>query len=357
MLETPDFGGRYYTFQMAQADTSAEASFGQRTHGSQLPPLFIHGPGYEGTAPEGMLGVRSASRYFLVAGRILVDPSAPGDFDTVHALQRRIQLRPARDDGDAERPSGAATAARCEQRDRSGTVVPRAARERPAGLRYDADERGRAGPVAGPDRTHDPKRLRPGPVERRSHGRARPWPPRRSNDRPRQVAQPGRQRQWVDDQLPGSALRHGLAPARRRGPGSAQRDRSRRSALSTGSRGQRRRRARRSERLPHPLRPGPTAARRGVLVDHDLRRRRSPGGQPDRSVRDRGPDARLDHQPRRLAGHLHPEHATAVGPVQLAPRARGALLPHAAALHPGSPGPRRHVEAARDRAGDPIRFC
>ena len=61
VLETPDFGGRYYTFQMAQADTSAEDSFGQRTHGSQLPPLFIHGPGYEGTAPEGMLGVRSTA--------------------------------------------------------------------------------------------------------------------------------------------------------------------------------------------------------------------------------------------------------------------------------------------------------
>ncbi len=104
VLETPDFGGRYYTFQMAQADTSAEASFGQRTHGSQLPPLFIHGPGYDGTAPTGMLGVRSSSRYLLVAGRILVDPSAPGDFETVHALQRRIQLRPARDTGTPSDP-------------------------------------------------------------------------------------------------------------------------------------------------------------------------------------------------------------------------------------------------------------
>jgi hypothetical protein len=95
VLETPDFGGRYYTFQMAQADTSTEASFGQRTHGAQLPPLFIHGPGYEGTAPKGMLGVRSFNRYFLVAGRILVDPGTRGDFDAVHALQRRIRLRPA----------------------------------------------------------------------------------------------------------------------------------------------------------------------------------------------------------------------------------------------------------------------
>ena len=96
VVETPDFGGRYYTFQMAQADTSAEDSFGQRTHGAQLPPVFIHGPGHEGAAPEGMLAVRGNSRYLLVAGRILVDPAMPGDFDTVHALQRRIRLRPVR---------------------------------------------------------------------------------------------------------------------------------------------------------------------------------------------------------------------------------------------------------------------
>lgn len=96
VLETPDFGDRYYTFQMAQADTSAEDSLGQRTHGPQLPPLFIHGPGYAGPAPDGMLAVCSRTRYLLVAGRILVDPGRSGDFDTVHALQRRIRLRPVR---------------------------------------------------------------------------------------------------------------------------------------------------------------------------------------------------------------------------------------------------------------------
>jgi hypothetical protein len=104
VLETPDFGRRYYTFQMAQADTSAEASFGQRTHGSRLPPLFIHGPGHEGIAPAGTVGVRSFNRYFLVAGRILVDPATPGDFDTVRALQRQIQLRPAQGQAAASDP-------------------------------------------------------------------------------------------------------------------------------------------------------------------------------------------------------------------------------------------------------------
>jgi hypothetical protein len=94
VLETPNFGDRYYTFQMAQADTSTEWSFGSRTHGSQLPPLFIYDPHFKGKVPKGMIGVRSSGRYFLVAGRILVDPNVPGDFEAVHALQQQIKLRP-----------------------------------------------------------------------------------------------------------------------------------------------------------------------------------------------------------------------------------------------------------------------
>ena len=91
-LETPDFGDRYYTFQMGQADSSTERSFGQRTHGSRLPPLFISGPGGTAQAPADMEHVRSRYRYLLVAGRILVD-GAP-DLPAVHRLQDQVCLRP-----------------------------------------------------------------------------------------------------------------------------------------------------------------------------------------------------------------------------------------------------------------------
>jgi hypothetical protein len=94
VLETPDFGDRYYTFQMAQEDSSTDWSFGRRTHGSKLPPVFISGPKFKGKAPKGMLWVRSHDRYLGIFGRVLVDPNVPGDFDAVYALQAQMHLLP-----------------------------------------------------------------------------------------------------------------------------------------------------------------------------------------------------------------------------------------------------------------------
>lgn len=91
VLESPNFGRRYYTFQLAFADTAAEQSLGQRTHGAQLPPVFIYGPAYRGSVPTGMIGARGRTRYLLIAGRILVRGAE--DFGAVHALQDQIRLR------------------------------------------------------------------------------------------------------------------------------------------------------------------------------------------------------------------------------------------------------------------------
>lgn len=90
ILQAPEFGDRYYTFQMGQADSSTERSFGQRTHGSRLPPLFIYGPGSLVEVPADMEPVQSRYRYLLVAGRILVDGTA--DLSAVHKLQDEIRL-------------------------------------------------------------------------------------------------------------------------------------------------------------------------------------------------------------------------------------------------------------------------
>ena len=95
VLECPDFGQRYYTFQFGQADSSTDQSFGQRTHGARLPPIFIHGPAYQGKVPNGMLGVQGRFRYVMIAGRILVN-SQP-DLTAVHALQDKVDLRPLSD--------------------------------------------------------------------------------------------------------------------------------------------------------------------------------------------------------------------------------------------------------------------
>ena len=90
VITTPDFGDRYYTFSINFADSSAEQSLGQRTHGRQLPPLFVHGPGYRGAVPAGMVDVPSPTRYANVAGRFLV--RSPADHAEVNALQDQLAI-------------------------------------------------------------------------------------------------------------------------------------------------------------------------------------------------------------------------------------------------------------------------
>ena len=90
VLSAPDFGARYYTFSINFADSSSRQSLGQRTHGGQLPPLFLHGPGYRGRVPHGMVDAPIPTRYANIAGRILV--RGADDQPTVNALQDRIRL-------------------------------------------------------------------------------------------------------------------------------------------------------------------------------------------------------------------------------------------------------------------------
>ncbi|GAB2928865.1 DUF1254 domain-containing protein [Rhodococcus aerolatus] len=92
VLTVPPVVDRYYTVQLAAADTSTLASVGRRTHGGQLPPVVITGPGHDVDLPAGHLVVRSTTRYFMVACRILVDGS-PADLHEVHRLQDRVTLQ------------------------------------------------------------------------------------------------------------------------------------------------------------------------------------------------------------------------------------------------------------------------
>jgi hypothetical protein len=93
VLEAPDFGSRYYTFQLAYGDTGADHSLGQRTHGSRLPPVVVHGPGSSPEPPAGAIVVASPTRYFMIGGRVLVRPDDPADFEAVRLLQSQITLR------------------------------------------------------------------------------------------------------------------------------------------------------------------------------------------------------------------------------------------------------------------------
>jgi hypothetical protein len=90
VLDTPEFGSRYYTFQMGQADTSTDVALGQRNCGGKLPLVFIYGTGRQQRVPHGMWGVHASQRYLMIAGRVLVRDR--DDLPVVHQLQERIKL-------------------------------------------------------------------------------------------------------------------------------------------------------------------------------------------------------------------------------------------------------------------------
>ena len=93
VLEAPDFGSPYYSFQIGYADTRADLSLGARTHGSQLPAIFISGPGDPTAVPPRMLHVTSHTRYLLVAGANPRSARRPGDHEAACDLQLQIRLR------------------------------------------------------------------------------------------------------------------------------------------------------------------------------------------------------------------------------------------------------------------------
>lgn len=86
-LDLPDLGDRYYTVQVGFADTTSVA-VGQSTHGRQLPPLHVRAPWHATSDRD--LEIVSPHRQVMVAIRMLVEPSIPGDLDRVHALQDAV---------------------------------------------------------------------------------------------------------------------------------------------------------------------------------------------------------------------------------------------------------------------------
>lgn len=93
LLVTPHFRERYYSFQIALADTRSPWSLGQRTHGPQLPPVRLaRGPLRLEETDEG-LRCTTPHRFLMVCGRILVEPEDPRDLTAVHRLQDLTRLQ------------------------------------------------------------------------------------------------------------------------------------------------------------------------------------------------------------------------------------------------------------------------
>ncbi|WP_186301165.1 DUF1214 domain-containing protein [Rhodococcus sp. WB9] len=92
-LETPDFGPRYYSFQICESDTRTAAVFGQRTEGAHAPAVHIRRAGGGERSAPGYTTVTCDSRYVMIVGRILVEPTVSDDTDLVRELQNQIILR------------------------------------------------------------------------------------------------------------------------------------------------------------------------------------------------------------------------------------------------------------------------
>jgi hypothetical protein len=90
-LRLPDFGNRYYSVQIGEADSSTNTVVGQRTHGSRIPPITLF---RQTPAPAEITDRRIAcrSRFVMIAIRILVDPSQGADMNAVNELQNQIVL-------------------------------------------------------------------------------------------------------------------------------------------------------------------------------------------------------------------------------------------------------------------------
>lgn len=92
VLHTPDVGGRYASWQVGLADTGSPWAFGQRTHGSRVPPLVLRRGPLGSHERGGRLEVVTPHRFLMVCGRVLVEPDDPDDLARVHALQDRVRL-------------------------------------------------------------------------------------------------------------------------------------------------------------------------------------------------------------------------------------------------------------------------
>ena len=89
----PDMKGRYFLFPMYSLWMPVIASPGTRTTGEKARTFLISGPGWSGEVPAGMTQIKSPTRYLVILGRTYADGTA-ADYDAVHALQARYDLRP-----------------------------------------------------------------------------------------------------------------------------------------------------------------------------------------------------------------------------------------------------------------------
>ena len=100
ILHVPDEHGRYYLMPMLNGWTDVFADPGTRTTGTSAGDFAIVGPGWHGELPPGVEELRSSTNMVWIIGRTYCT-GTPEDYAAVHAIQDRVQARPAQRLGQA----------------------------------------------------------------------------------------------------------------------------------------------------------------------------------------------------------------------------------------------------------------
>jgi hypothetical protein len=95
VLHVPDMAGRYYNVQFTDPSDGPNFAYaGKRVTGTAAGEYLISGPGWQGSAPQGMAQITSPNNAALVVGRVFVESKS--DLPTAYGLAQQIRLTPLR---------------------------------------------------------------------------------------------------------------------------------------------------------------------------------------------------------------------------------------------------------------------
>jgi hypothetical protein len=92
VVNVPNTGGRFYTFQFMDAYTNAFAYVGTGSTGTKAGAYALVPPGWSGTLPAGVTEIKSPTNTIWLLGRTLVN--GPSDFPAVKQIQDQYELTP-----------------------------------------------------------------------------------------------------------------------------------------------------------------------------------------------------------------------------------------------------------------------
>jgi len=92
VVNVPNTGGRFYTFQLMDAYTNAFAYVGTGSTGTRAGAYALVPPGWTGTLPAGLIEIKSPTNIIWLLGRTLVN--GPSDFPAVKQIQDQYELTP-----------------------------------------------------------------------------------------------------------------------------------------------------------------------------------------------------------------------------------------------------------------------